>query len=310
MVKRNTLRNIKLTLLSLLFFFSTISVAKIDFNQPSDSIRIIESVSESPPKIYIGKKKDNILMVNHINLFADSIQCTLPDTLPFYDWITDDIHFKKFDFSKIQDTLIIVLNDSTDHFTAPFKGEITSEFGKRKWRYHYGIDIDLNRGDSVKVAFTGKVRVSTYSKTYGHVVVVRHHNGLETLYAHLSKRLVDVDSVITTGTIIGLGGNTGRSYGSHLHFEVRYFDEALDPRDLIAFEDFKTHNDVFTISQCNFQYKDELKIMSAIKYHRVRSGNTLSHIAIKYGTTINNLCRLNGISRNSILQIGQRIRVR
>lgn len=261
-------------------------------------------------QLFIGKMKDNVLMVNHLNLFVDSINCTLHDTMPLYDWVTNDIHFRKFDFSSVQDTLSLVLNDSMDFFTPPFKGQITSEFGRRRWRYHYGIDIDLNRGDTVQVAFSGKVRISTYSKTYGHVVVVRHNNGLETLYAHLSKRLVDIDSVITSGTPIGLGGNTGRSYGSHLHFEVRYFDEPLDPRDVIAFEDFTTHNDTLDISSCNFRYKDELKIMSAIKYHRVRSGNTLSHIAAKYGTTVTTLCRLNGISRNKILQIGERLRVR
>ncbi len=308
--KKDILQNIKLVILSFIVIVSL--TLKAENNPPlhPDSARIEGSVDDSPPMLYIGKKKDNVLHVNHINLFVDSINCTLHDTMPLYDWITDDIHFRKFDFSKIQDTLELVLNDSTDHFTPPFKGEITSEFGRRRWRYHYGIDIDLNKGDTVRVAFSGKVRVSTYSKTYGHVVVVRHNNGLETLYAHLSKRLVEADSVITSGTVLGLGGNTGRSYGSHLHFEVRYFDEPLDPRDLIAFEDFKTHNDLFTISQCNFQYKDELKIMSAIKYHRVRSGNTLGHIARKYGTTVGTLCRLNGIKSTSILQIGQRIRVR
>ncbi|MCB0401813.1 MAG: peptidoglycan DD-metalloendopeptidase family protein [Flavobacteriales bacterium] len=279
-------------------------------NNPEDSVALKNEGHRVDKKLYIGHKKEDVLMVNHINLFVDSIRCTLHDSMPYHDWVTDDIHFRKYDFSKIQDTLHLTLNDSSDHFTPPFRGEITSEFGRRSWRYHYGIDIDLNKGDSVRVAFTGKVRVSTYSKTYGNVVVVRHDNGLETLYAHLSKRLVDVDSVINTGTIIGLGGNTGRSYGSHLHFEVRYFDEPLDPRDVIAFEDFSTHKDVLSISQCNFTYKDELKVMGAIKYHRVKSGNTLSYIAVKYGTTISTLCRLNGISRTSILQIGQRLRVR
>jgi len=255
-------------------------------------------------------KKIGIQMVTRFDAFVDSVNNTIPDTVPFYDWITNDIHFRKFDFSKVEDTLMVILNDSNDHYTHPFNGEITSGFGKRRWRYHYGMDIDLNTGDTVKVAFNGRVRVSTYSKTYGHVIVVRHDNGLETIYAHLSKRLVATDSVITSGTPIGRGGNTGHSYGSHLHFEVRLFDEALDPRDLISFESYKLHYDTLAISQCNFIYRDELKLMSAIKYHRVRSGNTLGHIAIKYGTSISKLCRLNGISRNSILRIGQRIRVR
>lgn len=305
------LQNIKIIYLLILIAAATQLSANnsITSNNEKDSI-IEENVAPPTPKIAITTKKDDILWVNHINLFVDSINSTLNDSTPLYDWITDDIHIKKFDFSNIKDTLHIVLNDSNDYYTQPFKGEVTSEFGRRRWRYHYGTDIDLVKGDTVKSAFGGIVRVSTYSKTYGHVVVVRHHNGLETLYAHLSKRLVESDSIIPTGTPLGLGGNTGRSYGSHLHFEVRYFDEPLDPRDVISFEDFTTLNDTLSISQCNFHYKDELKIMSAIKYHRVRSGNTLGHIARKYGTSINTLCRLNGIKRTSILQIGQRIRVR
>jgi murein DD-endopeptidase MepM/ murein hydrolase activator NlpD len=250
------------------------------------------------------------LMVTSLFAFVDSVNSTIADTMPFFDWITDDIHQKKFNFGNIQDTMVIILNDSTDHYTPPVVGRITSEFGKRRWRYHYGTDIDLNTGDEVRSAFNGRVRISRYSKTYGNVVVVRHSNGLETLYAHLSKRKVKVDSVLTSGTVIGLGGNTGRSYGSHLHFEVRYFDEALDPRDLISFEGSCTHSDTLAISQCNFMYREELKLMSAIKWHRVRSGNTLGHIARKYGSSISSLCRLNGISRNSILRIGQRLRVR
>ena len=255
-------------------------------------------------------KKDGIQIVNRFDLFVDSINSTIPDTMPFYDWITNDIHIRKFDFSKVEDTLHVVLNDSNDEYTHPFHGEITSEFGRRRWRYHYGTDIDLNKGDTVRVAFGGRVRISTYSKSYGNVVVVRHHNGLETLYGHLSKRFVDIDSTFSSGTVIGLGGNTGHSFGSHLHFEIRYFDEPLDPRDLIAFENFKLHYDTLALSQCNFMYKEEIKLLGSRKYHRVKSGNTLSHIAVKYGTSITKLCRLNGISRNSILQIGQRIQVR
>ncbi|MCB9361614.1 MAG: peptidoglycan DD-metalloendopeptidase family protein [Flavobacteriales bacterium] len=275
-------------------------------------INVDSSTTEeiSTPTTKSKNKKSDILLVNRFDWFVDSINHTLNDTVSHYDWITNDIHFRKFDFSKVEDTLIVLLNDTSDFFTPPFKGNITSEFGKRRWRYHYGIDIDLNTGDTVQSAFGGKVRISTYSKTYGNVVVVRHNNGLETIYAHLSKRLVDIDSTITTGTPLGLGGNTGRSYGSHLHFEVRYFDEPLDPRDLIAFEDFSTHSDTLAISECSFAYRDELKLLNAIQYHKVRSGNTLGHIAAKYGTSISTLCRLNGIRRTKVLQIGERLRVR
>jgi len=279
-------------------------------NINNDSIVSEKAPSKSVKKATPTPKKTGKVFVNRFDLFIDSINNYLPDTVYYHDWITDDIHQRKFDFSGVKDSINIVLNDSCDHYTPPVIGPITSGFGKRGWRYHYGMDINLQTGDTVRVAFNGKVRISTYSKSYGHVVVVRHDNGLETIYAHLSKRLVKIDSVINTGTVIGLGGNTGHSYGSHLHFEVRYFDEALDPRDIISFENFDTHYDTLTISDCNFRYKDELKLMSAIKYHRVRSGDTLGHIARKYGTSISKLCRLNGISRNSILRLKQRIRVR
>jgi murein DD-endopeptidase MepM/ murein hydrolase activator NlpD len=208
----------------------------------NDSIAVENKpISSNKPTKTI--KKSGILMVNRFDAFIDSINSTIPDTVPFYDWITNDIHIRKFDFSKVEDTLMVILNDSNDFYTPPVKGPITSEFGKRGWRYHYGTDIDLHTGDTVRVAFSGRVRISTYSKTYGNVIVVRHNNGLETIYGHLSKRLVKIDSTISSGTVIGLGGNTGHSFGSHLHFEIRYFDEALDPRDVIAFESFKLHYD-------------------------------------------------------------------
>jgi len=289
------------------FIVISLSIISLNTFANKDSVTTKGDVLATKTK---AVTKDGIQMISRFDAFIDSINNTIPDSMPFYDWITNDIHIRKFDFSRVEDSLIVVLKDSNDHYTPPFKGDVTSEFGKRRWRYHYGTDIDLNKGDTVRCAFNGRVRISTYSKTYGNVIVVRHNNGLETIYGHLSKRMVDIDSTIASGTVIGLGGNTGRSFGSHLHFEVRYFDEALDPRDIIAFEDHQLHSDTLTISQCNFIYRDELKLLSAIKYHRVRSGNTLGHIAVKYGTSVSKLCRLNGISRNKILQIGERLRVR
>ena len=293
-------------LISLFLLSILLSVTSLNAWAHKDSTDTKGDVLTTKPKTI---KKNGIQLINRFDAFIDSINSTIPDTMPFYDWITNDIHIRKFDFSRVQDTMVVVLKDSNDHYTPPCKGKVTSEFGKRRWRYHYGTDIDLNTGDTVRCAFNGRVRISTYSKSYGHVIVVRHNNGIETIYGHLSKRFVDIDSTIASGTVIGLGGNTGRSFGSHLHFEIRYFDEALDPRDVISFENHKLHYDTLNISQCNFIYRDELKLMSAIKYHRVKSGNTLGHIAVKYGTSISKLCRLNGLTRNSILQIGQRIRV-
>jgi len=287
--------------------FLSINVNAIIINE-SDSLK--NDTLNTPIPLNKSLNKNGVLTINRFDLFLDSINKSIPDSMPFFDWITNDIHQRKFDFSDVQDTLCVVLNDSSDHYTPPCKGRVTSEFGKRRWRYHYGTDIKLQTGDTVRSAFSGRVRISTYSRTYGNVIVVRHNNGLETIYGHLSKRLVKIDSTIASGTVIGLGGNTGRSYGSHLHFEIRYFDEALDPRDLISFENYATHFDTLNISQCNFVYREELKELNKMKHHRVRSGNTLGHIAIKYGTSISKICRLNNISRNKILRIGERLRVR
>ncbi|MGE0562311.1 MAG: peptidoglycan DD-metalloendopeptidase family protein [Flavobacteriales bacterium] len=291
---------------------SLVTLILLYLNSSANTL-LIDSVKTDTAKLHtttLKTTKDDILVIRHFDEFLDIINTDISGSTDFYDWITDDIHQRKFDFSKVKDTLPIILNDTNDFYTHPVKGNVTSEFGRRKWRYHYGTDINLNTGDTVVSAFNGKVRISTYSKSYGNVIVIRHKNGLETIYGHLSKRLVDVDSTISSGTVIGLGGNTGRSYGSHLHFEVRYFDEALDPRDIIAFEDFTTHYDTLNISKCNFAYRKELKMLSEIKYHSVKNGNTLGHIARKYGTSINTICRLNGISRNKILQIGEKLRVR
>lgn len=278
--------------------------------EPDTSKTIIDTLPPAGGVILEESRQDGIHYVSSINFFHDSVYSNYPDTLPFPEWNTKDIHCRKFDFSESKDSLYIVLTDSLGKYTHPIKNKVVSEFDTRKYRFHYGVDIDLNTGDTILCSFNGKVRISTYSKTYGHVVVVRHDNGLETIYAHLSKRFVEKDSTLYSGEIIGLGGNTGRSYGSHLHYEIRYFDEAMNPRDVIDFENFQLLNDTLCISQCNFAYREIIKEFSKMQYHTIRSGNTLSHIAVQYGTTVNTLCQLNGISRNKILQIGHKIRVR
>lgn len=225
-------------------------------------------------------------------------------------WCNQEIHEKRFDFSYSLDTVSLILQDSNHKYVHPWKGPVTSRFGKRRYRWHYGTDVNLETGDSVLSAFDGKVRISRYSKTYGHVVVVRHENGLETLYAHLSKKLVDTNQVIKAGDCVGLGGNTGRSYGSHLHFEVRFLDEAINPEDIIDFKEGKLKIDTLLLNKSFYAYMDEVRELMKIKWHVIRRGDTLSHIAVRYGTTISNLCALNGIKRTTILRIGRRLRFR
>ena len=207
---------------------------------------------------------------------------------------------------KVDTTTLKLLHDSCD-FHSPSIGRLTSGYGWRNNRPHYGVDIKLNTGDSVRSAFDGMVRIARYSSTYGNVIVIRHNNGLETLYAHLSKRLIKEGDEVAGGDLIGLGGNTGRSYGSHLHFETRYLGEPINPSDIFLINDstFDVRQDSLFLSSKHFSF---LKEVRKIKYHRVRRGDSLWKISKRYNVSINKLCRLNKISRKKTLRIGQKIR--
>lgn len=202
------------------------------------------------------------------------------------------------------------------NFHIPVPGVITSNFGPRRYRYHYGTDLKVNIGDSVLAAFSGRVRIIDYeARGYGHYVVIRHENGLETVYAHLSKVLVVLDQNVRSGELIALAGNTGRSTGPHLHFETRYLGNAIDPASIINFYTGHVHNDTYLITKKkSFYYQKAVaqakKSQSAAKYYKVKPGDNLGSIAMRNGTSIKNLCRLNGIKPTKLLQLGQKLRVR
>ena len=230
----------------------------------------------------------------------------------------------------LPDEWAIWLVDSLDQYHCPFQGSVyhRGKFGVRRGRRHQGVDLPLKTGDPVYATFTGKVRVSKYWGAFGNLVVIRHDNGLETFYAHLSKRNVEVGDWVNAGDVIGLGGSTGRSTGPHLHFETRHNGFAFDPQWLIDFEKGTLRHRLFVLKKKYFNiysnyeqdFEDEIKNQeedaaedaerAAMKYYTIRSGDTLSKIARNNGTTIKELCRLNGISQNATLRIGKRIRVR
>jgi len=160
-------------------------------------------------------------------------------------------------------------------------------------------------GDEVKAAFEGVVRIAHYDGDYGRVVVIRHNNGLETLYGHLSQFKVKEGEKVEAGDVIGLGGNTGRSTGSHLHFEVRYLGEPINPNEVIDWELGYLCSDTLHLNAEHFEYLVEVRKR---KYHTIRRGDTLSGIARRYGTSVGNLCRLNGIRSSTTLRIGRKIR--
>lgn len=220
-------------------------------------------------------------------------------------------------------------------YSMPVPGYITSPYGYRKRfrRQHKGVDLKLHVGDTVRAAFSGKVRLTRYErKGYGYYVIIRHYNGLETVYGHLSKFLVKPNQDVKVGEPIALGGNTGRSTGPHLHFETRYMGYPINPMAIFDFPNQTTHTDFYTFSKrtytqardyspnANVQYaekwlktnkpKNTYSSTGTKRTHRVRRGESLSKIASKYGTSVNSLCRLNGISRNTKIQVGKVLRVR
>jgi murein DD-endopeptidase MepM/ murein hydrolase activator NlpD len=223
-------------------------------------------------------------------------------------WTSTRLNPYKIPIDSLPDTVRINLSN----FHLPVKGHITSHFGPRRYRFHYGTDLKLHTGDSVVAAFPGKIRIIDYDhRGYGHYVVIRHDNGLETVYAHLSRVLVTLDQTVGGGELIALGGNTGRSTGAHLHFEIRFLGNALNPAKLIDFNTGNIFVAEYVITKKNsFHYQKEVKAMAAAKYYKIRSGDTLGHIARRNGTSVKTLCRLNKISPNKVLRIGQRIRVR
>ncbi len=216
---------------------------------------------------------------------------------------------------KYDASALLRITDSIHGYAFPIEKETTSGFGRRHGYHHYGIDIPLHTGEAIVAAFDGKVRYASYnSGGFGNLVIIRHPNGLETYYAHLSKVKVKVNQVVKAGQTIGLGGSTGRSYSPHLHFEVRYHDKPIDPEKIFDTEGYCLKKDIALISDL-MQPAGSPKRPSPVlsgkdgEVYAIRSGDTLSKIAAQHGTTVEALCDLNGLSRSSVLQIGQQIRV-
>ncbi len=278
------------------------------------------------------KKEDTTKVVYGQEIMMDEVDSLLmfPSHDLYGSWDTSVIHPYVFDKEFITDSATVYLLDEWNcGFTLPFKGLVTSEFGWRRRRPHFGTDVNLETGDTVVAAFDGKVRIAKLNHSYGNVVIVRHNNGLETVYAHLSKILVEPDQEITSGTILGLGGNTGHSYGSHLHFEIRYLGKAIDAQDLINFETGEVKNNAFVLYKDDFNAKYDLRnIHSRSKHSRsyatsrqvivkgkggkyivVHNGDTLGRIAKRNHTTIAALCKKNGIKQGKTLKLGQKLKV-
>lgn len=222
------------------------------------------------------------------------------------------IHLPKFDVNSIKEPIMVNLTKFT--WPTPWTARPTSHFGPRRRRFHYGLDLAQPTGEPIYAAFDGVVRISKRNKSYGNLVIIHHANGLETYYAHMSKREVNVGDVVKSGDLIGLCGNTGRSYGSHLHFEIRYMGNAMNPEDVIDCQTHDLRSQHLELTSSSFRKQAARGTgvgtgKASGGWYRVRQGDTLEKIARRNGTTVKRLCQLNGISESKILHPGDRLRV-
>ena len=248
-----------------------------------------------PAKVSPVMQMEMVAIPAHLNPGL-SVDLDNPAAFLYPEWSNEYVH--KFDSFELPDTVII----SMKGYVMPTDStRITDKYGyrPRRGRAHLGLDVKVRTGDTIRAAFDGKVRISRYERRgYGHYLVIRHPNGLETVYGHLSRKLVNENDIVHAGDPIGLGGNTGRSTGSHLHFETRILGNAVNPAYMFDFPNQKAVTDYYVYT------KNTREV-----YYKVRSGDTLSGIAIKNETSVANICKLNGISRNAVIKVGQTLRV-
>jgi murein DD-endopeptidase MepM/ murein hydrolase activator NlpD len=310
----------KYTILIFLFLFAGLRVFAqqdnhIQFNVVNDTARIEADIEEDSLGNLINSMYDsNLDNVDHGNGLLFTYFNWMPGYNLYQNFDIVTIHYRH-QGSAARDTIDL----SGYHHPAQYR--ITSNYGYRHRRMHRGVDLGYPEGTPVSAAWDGIVRISKGTANtggYGNLVVIRHNNGLETYYAHLSRRLVNPGQMVKAGDIIGLGGNTGRSYGAHLHFEVRYLGNDINPNRLIDFENFKLKYDTmyvsgYTVSVPNptqpTVQPEKPKPSGTPQYHRVRKGETLGGIAMKHHTTVSKIKKLNHL-RGDFIREGQRLRVR
>jgi murein DD-endopeptidase MepM/ murein hydrolase activator NlpD len=239
-------------------------------------------------------------------------------------WESTNIKYPSTVFAQKGDTMVFTLvSPGESPYCHPYKGKVISKFGPRSGRMHTGTDVKLHNGDTVYCAFDGKVRLARSFSGYGKMVLVRHKNGLETIYGHLKAINVQVNDTIKAGAVIGLGGRTGRATTDHLHFETRIFGDPFDSNKYIDFETFTLRGDYIYYKNKKIAIDlDELKDSKSSGQnqvladsgngdtHVVRRGDNLSSIARMYNTTVRSLCALNNITTQTVLRVGATLLVR
>lgn len=291
----------------------------------TDSLAVIDTLDSGHEAVHV------LLYANNTWRYVRNRAIEKDSTIFDRYWDTTRLSpYREIPYEQLPTSLVVELLDSTNGYHTPYKpAPVRSRYGPRRGRAHQGVDLSLKAGEPIYAVFSGRVRISQYNRGgYGNLVIIRHDNGLETYYAHLSERLVSPNQWVEAGQIIGLGGSTGRSTGPHLHFETRYYGQSFDPERLIDFKSGtlcrttfllkRRYFSIYSRAEQNFedeianeeQDKKEKEEREAMRYHKIRSGDTLGAIARRYGTTVGNICRLNGIKSTTTLRIGRTLRVR
>ncbi len=281
---------------------------------------IFSFAQETPPTINpINETFDIDSLLNEVEeLEVDSLRTT-DETIYKNIWNSTQIRYPANTLPDKRDTVVISINGLNDNsYVHPYKGKVISKYGPRRGRMHTGIDIKLNSGDTVLCAFDGRVRLAKRFNGYGNLVLVRHNNGLETIYGHLKSIKVKVNDTIKAGDLIGLGGRTGRATCDHLHFETRLFGEPFNSDKYIDFENYSLRTDKiyyankrFEIDKNNFKKKPLASDGAALAAaggktkHVIRKGDTLSAIARRYRTSVTKICTANKITARTTLKIGR-----
>jgi len=280
-----------------------VGVTKLQLVNLVDSLLDLQIIEEREIELIsyynsiLDSKEANLTVIKYGQLPATNFYDDFDESTVFN--ITHDTEFPESHIIKIE-------SDSLGIYHHPKVGPVNSKFGWRDGRMHKGIDINLHKGDAVVAAFDGMVRIAHAKGAYGNVVIIRHYNGLETVYAHLSKIKVKPGQVVLAGQLIGLGGNTGRSSGPHLHFEVRFKGQALNPSSIISFTENKTLNDSIVIKKSRYGI---CAYPSNAVLHIIEKGDTWYEVAKRYGLSMKELCVLNGTDKRYYLKIGQKLRV-
>jgi LysM repeat protein len=237
----------------LLFQFSA-------FSQKSDHKSIFD---DSTTTAIVGPMADSTLFTIDSTLIEEKIQTLTitTDEIPQYGlycaWNNDHVRIKKKDIRPEVSPSVKLSLLNHGKFVFPYKGKLISPYGYRGKSVHTGTDIKLNKGDSVLAAFDGVVRLSKRYSAYGKTVVIRHYNGLETVYSHLSKLCVNVNQKVSAGDLVGLGGRTGRASTEHLHFETRYLEEPFNPQHIIDYQNFTLYDTTFILTAKTFKMRSK-----------------------------------------------------